>query len=183
MNAPDRLPTGQQPDLTMRRTVSVPGPGEAIPQIDQNPGLRKPQGTAAKLRAAAALAPQEEAAADEQADDGPALEREDVASIDVCLPGGLQIEFGPPPDVSVTLRVAQLAGHTLTPTLEAIIRVCLCVRLINGRQPPPITNMVDVTKMAGRLGDRAIDALWVLHAQTWPAIQTGDLTVLKKNLR
>jgi hypothetical protein len=110
--------------------------------------------------------------------------REDLDSIEIQLPDGRMVEFGPPPGLSLTTKIAQMtAGRDQSQALEMIARVCLCVRSIDGRKRADISSMVDVHKVANALGDNALDGLAVLLAKTWPGVKVSELLIIKKNQR
>lgn len=110
--------------------------------------------------------------------------REDIATVELALPDGRQVVFGPPDGVSLTTRIAMMrAGQPPSEPLDMITRCCLCVRSINGKPPPVLSNQVDVAKLANQLGDNALDILAFVLSQYWPAVKLSELQIVKKNLR
>lgn len=110
--------------------------------------------------------------------------REDVESIELQLPDGRVVLFGPPPGVSLTARVAMLmAGQPASDELDMVTRVLLCIRSIDDKRMPPITNRVDVQKCANLVGDNGLDVLGYMLKEHWPAVKLGELPMIKKNLR
>jgi hypothetical protein len=109
--------------------------------------------------------------------------RESVDSVELALPDGRTILFGPPPGISLNLRIPELLGEEMTRVNALVLRVLLSVRAINGSPPPQIFNKVDMHKVAHVLGDDAIDALAIALDLYWPPVTVKDLRVVKKNLR
>jgi hypothetical protein len=109
--------------------------------------------------------------------------REDIESIELTLPDGTEVEYGPPRGVSLTLRMIDMLGDDAGERLTAVARTLLCIRKLNGKPPPPVANKIDVQKFANMLGDDAIDILYLLHMRHWRPLMVGDLPAIKKNLR
>lgn len=122
------------------------------------------------------------AIADEQPA-APSPPREPVESIELMLPNGRAVEYGPPHDVSLSLRIVDILGDETAAAKVVIVRTVLCVRKIDGRKPPGVANMVDVQKIANMISDDGLDILYVLHNTHWPPITSRDLPAVKKNLR
>jgi hypothetical protein len=110
--------------------------------------------------------------------------REDVESIEVKLLDGRMVEFGPPPGISLTMRIAMtIPDATSNPVIDRLARVCMCIRTIDGKQPRQIANIVDLTAVANMLGDVPIDELAFWYDKHWGQVRISDLQLLKKNLR
>ncbi len=139
-----------------------------------------------KLSAVAARRAQMQAKAAREHQEEPeampeAAPREDVESVELSLPDGRVVEFGPPNGVSLTLRVATFPD--MPPRAVGLVQVLMCVRSIDGQAQRPLNNMVDVQKLANTLGDPAIDLLATLYTELWPPLSPSDLPTIKKNLR
>lgn len=113
------------------------------------------------------------------AEDPPA--REDVESIEITLPDGRVVEFGPPPGVSLTMRVATFPD--LPQRAAPVLQVLLCVRSLNGEPVRALNSMVDMQRLSNQLGDSVIDLLARLYVDLWPPLTVSDLPTIKKNLR
>lgn len=111
----------------------------------------------------------------------PVSAREDVESVEVTLPDGRVIEFGPPNGVSLTMRVATFPD--VPPRATGLLQVLMCIRSVDGTIPRQMNSMIDAQKMANVLGDQAIDILATIYSETWPPVTTADLPTIKKNLR
>lgn len=96
----------------------------------------------------------------------------------------LEIEFGPPSGVSMTMRVAIMLGdENFNRTGVAMIRTLMCVRSVNGQKVTPITSKVEAQHLANILGDVLVDQLFMLYAENWSPANGGELQVLRKNKR
>lgn len=121
----------------------------------------------------------------------PAPEREDIDSIEIPLRDGRVLEYGPPAGISLSDRIARLystrslaeGGADPGVTEYRLTRLLMGVRSINGKFVPPITNLVERTRMANQLGDEAIDLLNLFDTRYWPPLRTSELPAIKKNLR
>ncbi len=108
---------------------------------------------------------------------------EHLSSIEVELPGDIRVKFGPPPGVSLTMRIINLAGQRdLGMQASMMLRVLLSVQEVNG-VPKIITNLLDAQKLANDLGDHALDLLSILFVQYWRTPSLQALRVVKKNPR
>lgn len=128
----------------------------------------------AKARAEAQAIP---LAVEEEVDETP---REDLDSVTLTLPCG-EVEFGPPPGVSLTVRVATFPDAPSRGNV--LLRVLMCVRSIDGKPVRPLANMVDVQRLANIIGDQYLDVLAELYNQYWPPLSVRDLPTIKKNPR
>lgn len=178
-------------DSTARSfTFTTPAPGERPPGVSDfaanaaaaaaaNPELREIRDRML-AKATGNVAPDDDAEV-VQREPKP---REDVESVEVQLPDGRVVLFGPPPMVSLTIKIAELLGEKASnPVLSASARIMLCVRAIDGKAVPPINSVVEVKKWAGVVGDAGLDTLGMVYAQYWSPPTIEDLPVLKKNLR
>ena len=108
---------------------------------------------------------------------------EDVESVEVQLPNGMVVEFGPPRDISLTMRVIKLLGDDAGSMQGMIYQLLLSIRSINGTPVPPITNTIEGEKLANKIGDAGIDILLGVKNEYWKPIRVSQLPILKKNLR
>lgn len=113
----------------------------------------------------------------------PAPVREPIDFVTIQTPSG-EIEFGPPPGVSLTMRIAMMTGEDTVNRLQsALLRTMMCVRKINGRIVTPITSMVEAQFLANQLGDPTLDFLFQTMNENWPPPARGELQVISKNKR
>lgn len=114
---------------------------------------------------------------------------EDVESVEIAIPPcvshtGMVVLFGPPKGMSLTMRVLQMFGtREASAQSVGVMRVLLCIQQIDGADVKPITNLIEATALANRIGDDAIDLLSLTYRQYWRPLQLAQLPVLKKNLR
>jgi hypothetical protein len=121
----------------------------------------------------------------------PAPPREDIESIEITLPDGRVVEYGPPNNISLSDRIARLystrtaveGGPDPGITEYRLTRLLMGVRTIGGKAVPAVTNLVERTRMANQLGDQAIDLLNLFDNRHWPPLRESELPVVKKNLR
>jgi hypothetical protein len=110
--------------------------------------------------------------------------REDIDSIEVPLRNGMTVEYGPPNGISLLDRIARFYGGRDPSVSEfRLTRVLMGVREINGRPVPPLTNEVERTKLANRIGDEGIDLLFYYDRTYWPPLRQAELPVAKKKYR
>ena len=110
--------------------------------------------------------------------------REDINSIEVPLRNGMKVEYGPPNGISLLDRIARFYGGRDPSVSEfRLTRVLMGVREINGRPVPPLTNEVERTKLANRIGDEGIDLLFYYDRTYWPPLRQVELPSVKKKLR
>ncbi len=110
--------------------------------------------------------------------------REDIDSIEVPLRSGMTIEYGPPNGISLLDRIARFYGGRDPSVSEfRLTRVLMGVREINGRPVAPLTNEVERTKLANRIGDEGIDLLFYYDRTYWPPLRQVELPTVKKRLR
>lgn len=107
-----------------------------------------------------------------------------VDYVEVDLPDGRKIEYGPPPNVSLSMQTAIILGAaSANPTLNTIAQVCLSVRKIDGHPIRAIGDLLGIQKLANILGDRAIDILFKVDRDTWPPLQLDDMPAVRKTFR
>lgn len=187
--------TGATPDNERRTMTFGPMPDAApataavLPTAKLAPSGRRP--TAKETadiqarRAAVHEKARQDAAADSDIDLAPpAAPREDVESVELQMPDGRKVLFGPPPGISLMLRVSQILGPAVQDLmLNGLTRTLLCIREVDGKSPAPLRTAMDVQKAALRWGDPGLNYLMTVYAKYWPAVSVDDLPVLKKNLR
>ena len=196
---------GTAPELTLRSGgLQAPTGGAVPPEVtaavsDHARRQRSPRQAAPKPDPAAAARVQElhqqqheqhaaeQAEANALADSADTAEdkpREDIESVELKLPDGRDVVFGPPAGISLTARVAMLmAGTPPSDAMDMIARCCLSVRSLDGKKLPPITNRVDIQKCANIVGDGGLDVLAYVLSEYWPAVKLKELQTIKKNLR
>jgi hypothetical protein len=117
--------------------------------------------------------------------------REDVEAIEIPLRDGRIIEYGPPVGISITDRIArlyssrppELGGPDPGATESRLTRILLGVRSIDGRPVQAMTDLIQRTALANRLGDEAIDLLFYFDRLHWPPLTQAELPLIKKKLR
>jgi hypothetical protein len=161
--------------LTHPEDIELPSPGVAADDI------------IARRKALHALAEQRDAQASaidltrETAE--PVKPREPIDSVMIATPAG-EVEFGPPPGISLTMRIASMMGETNpNRTTHAMLRTLMCVRSIDGKPVTPVTNMVEATHLSNMLGDGVLDFLYSVLVDNWPPPAPADLQVVRKNKR
>ena len=113
----------------------------------------------------------------------PSAPREMLDSVVLQTPVG-EIEFGPPSGVSLTMRIALMTGESNpNRVMNAMYRTLMCVRKIDGAAVTPITNDVEAQYLANKLTDPVLDYLFEVLRENWPAPDSKDLQVLRKNKR
>jgi hypothetical protein len=116
--------------------------------------------------------------AEVELEDGP---REDVESVEFLLPDGRLVIMGPPPGISLTMRILNMG--TVAPAKATLYRVLMCVRELDGVKPEAIVDDITAQKLSNTLGDNAIDILSAVYQENWPGVRRVDLPKVKKNLR
>lgn len=173
-----KVPEHADVELTMRRTAPR-SPTAATDRAKKNALMAEAVEDLARKRLAS-----EAGAAAEAADKQPPKPREPVDSVEVKLLDGRTVLFGPPKDISLTMRIAQVIPEAATNmTIERLARVCMSIRSIDGQMPKPIGNMVDLTLMANHVGDAGIDILHYWFGEYWGEIKLSELQLIKKNMR
>lgn len=113
----------------------------------------------------------------------PSPAREPIDSLVIATPVG-EIEFGPPPGVSLTMRIATMMGEENPNRIQsAMLRTLMCVRKIDGKTVTPVTTMVEAQYLANQLTDPVLDFLFTTYLETWPPPAPGELQVISKNKR
>ncbi len=134
-----------------------------------------------QARRDAAVAEQQQEAAQEAELAPP---REDIDSIEVTLRNGLTVEYGPPTGISLLDRIARFYGGRDPSVSEfRLTRVLMGIRKIDGKDVAPLTNEIERTKLANRIGDEGIDLLFYFDRLHWPPLRQSELPVAKKKFR
>lgn len=109
---------------------------------------------------------------------------EDLESVELQLPNGAVVEFGPPPGISLQMRLARMLGsENANLVAQGLYRILMCVRSINGQKVPAITTKLEAERVANLVGDNGIDILSITYHTYWPPPKVNDLPVVKKNQR
>jgi hypothetical protein len=178
-------------EISLKRSVSDVSPGvrsSVRPPVARPPAVEDQLRARAAEHRAARAAEAEEPAETTEAETGGAPEeaikgREDLSTIDVELPDGRVVHFGPPEGIALQLRIAALLGDKLTSYTAHIMRTLMCVRAIEGKVMTPIANGVDAQRVANLIGEDGVDLLGLALQTYWPPMTPADLKVVKKNLR
>ena len=110
--------------------------------------------------------------------------RQDVESVRVHLPDDRIVDFGPPPGVSLTMRMMSGFAHmTMSAQAETRIKALMCVRAIDGIKARPVISMLEAQQAANDLGDMAVDLLTETFMQMWPPARISDLRIIEKKMR
>lgn len=114
----------------------------------------------------------------------PALPRENVDCIEVDLPNGMHVVYGPRTGTNLSWDTAEILGDdTRNPLLTSLTKVSLCVRSIDGRDFKKPGNKIEARKIANILGEESVDALYLIHDEVWPNVTKKDLPTIKKIFR
>ncbi len=133
--------------------------------------------SAARVRAAAAEAEAEAA----EAAAAPPIE--DIESVEVRLPNGSVVLFGPPA-TPASIRVAQMLGPQASGLTISIATVLLYIQAIDDVPVRQIGNFqVDGQALLNRIGDDGLDLLSAVSQECWPGISRSALPIIKKNRR
>ncbi len=113
------------------------------------------------------------------------VEDQNLDSVELDMPNGLKVLLGPPPNVSLTMRVLQYYGDQQSWALadEGVTRALMCVREIDGKPYPAVTNPVDRQMLGNKLGDDGIAICVLTHRRYFPLLRLTELPVIKKNQR
>lgn len=117
--------------------------------------------------------------------------REDIEEIYFTLRDGREIVYGPPRGISTTDRIVRMyaarayeqGGPNPSMGEQRLTKILLGVRSIAGRPVPPVTDLVQRTRLANELGDEALDILFYYHAENWPDLSQKELPLIKKQYR
>lgn len=172
-------PTARKADAELSISVAAPKRTEAAAVRTQKN---------AELAASAAAMRERNAAAREAEQTNEKTElpppHEDVESIEVVLIDKRKILLGPPPGVSLTMRIAlNIPEATTNQVIDKLARVLMSVRSIDEKVPAPITNLVSMQALANVIGDVGIDELNFWFDRHWGNLRISDLQLIKKNLR
>lgn len=118
---------------------------------------------------------------------------EDVETVEVTFenpragdagePAEHVVLYGPPRHISLTVRINMLCGTADISQRDWRMWVtALSIRQINGERIN-VTDDIERTRVLNKLGDFALDYLTAQHARWFPPVRTGQLPVVKKNLR
>jgi hypothetical protein len=109
-------------------------------------------------------------------------EYEPVESLELVMPDGTLILYGPPKGISLSMRLIRMFGDAnWTSATGTYFRVLMCVQAINGDPVRPISSRIEGEKLANKIGDVAMEYLIQIHAKYWAANNEVDLLVVKKN--
>lgn len=112
--------------------------------------------------------------------DAPFEPREQIDHVEVELPRGQIIEFGPPSSVALTTKLLTFfGGRDPSRGEETITQVILCVRSINGR-PVEVRDVISRDKIINEIGDDGVAILASVYRQYWPPATANDVKVIKK---
>jgi len=170
-------------DLQVRTVAPASAPGVQ----DQEGPVRaararpSPEQVAAKREAIHAATHAQHAEPEQKP--APHVARENVESLEIKLPDGRIVVFGPPNGVALQMRIANMLGNDLTQFNAMLVKSMLSVRSIDGQPPGAVTNMVEVQRVANLLGEDGVDLLMLALNQYWPPVTTAELQIVKKNLR
>jgi hypothetical protein len=107
--------------------------------------------------------------------------REALASVELTLPNGMVVLYGPRPGVSITMRLVHMFGDAdWTNPTASLFRVLMSVQELNGKSVN-VTSRIEGEKLANLLGDSGIDTLFRAQAKYFKSPDQIDLLVIKKN--
>ena len=109
--------------------------------------------------------------------------REDLESITLRLPSGMQVEIGPPFNSTVAVRLMMFfGGRQPSQTEEAITATILCIREIDG-VPVSVSDMIGRDRIINQIGDNSLIILQHAYREHWPPPAITDLVVIQKKMR
>lgn len=170
------------------RTFSVPADGKVPKPHNPAKPAPSPEEIAAVQKRRRAQA--EELAAKDAGvfaaaeEEGRAQPREAIDFIEVELPNGRMVQYGPQPNVSRIMRAAMILGdQSSNMMLDQIVKVALAVRAIDGQAVRDIGTLVQAQAIANKLGDEGLTMLVALDNEYWPGVRRGDMPAVKKTFR
>jgi len=114
----------------------------------------------------------------------PAAPRENVESVEVAVPNGMVVVYGPRPGSNLSWDIAEMLGDAVRNNLKvALAKVALCVRSIDGREIKKPGNEIEARKIANVLGEDGIDMLYLVHDEVWPPVRKENLPTIRKIFR
>ena len=110
---------------------------------------------------------------------------EDVDSVVLRLPNGVEIEYGPTPGESHAFQLARMFQGRASGALIAqnVVEHLLNIRMIDGEKVEPPKTLAEAHELMNRVGDWGFQHLQFAHQKFWPAVNDDRLAVLKKNVR
>ena len=109
-------------------------------------------------------------------------EYEPIETLELVMPNGMKILYGPPKGISLSMRLIRMFGDAnWTSPTGTYFRVLMCVQQIDGEHIKPIGSRIDGEKLANRLGDQTMEYLMQIHARYWATNSQVDLLVVKKH--
>lgn len=124
----------------------------------------------------------QEPEAEVEADDDntePAEPCEEVEYVELKLPRGQVVEFGPPTDVALAVKIMRF-GRNLSQYEETLTRILMCVRSIDGRRVD-VKDAISRDKVLNEIGDRGLEHLVRAYSRFWmPNPLADELQIIKK---
>lgn len=109
---------------------------------------------------------------------------EDIEHIEVDLPSGKHVVYGPRPGSNLSWDVAAMMGdESSNMMLSGVVKVVLCIRSIDGKAYQKPGDMILAKKIANLFDERDLDTLFALHNQTWAPLRRSQLPTVKKIFR
>jgi hypothetical protein len=132
---------------------------------------------------AEATAAEQAAAIDAANRGGDAPERADYDTIDLELPNGTVVTYGPVRGIGTALIVAQIVGTRAAAMLAPqTVEILLNIRAVDG-VPIKIENWVQAQALLNKLENPGLEHIMVAHNRYWPPVRLDDLKVLQTRLR
>lgn len=114
----------------------------------------------------------------------PVPPHEDVEAIEMTLPSGKVVEYGPRRGSNLSWDVAALMGDQSTNgMLAGVIKVVLCIRSIDGKAYQKPGEMILAKKIANMFDERDLDTMYAIHGEVWPPLRRAQLPLVKKIFR
>lgn len=109
--------------------------------------------------------------------------RERLAAVEIELPSGQVVEFGPPSGVTVAAKLLTFfGGRDPSKAEETITTTMLYIKAIDG-SPIEVRDTIQRDKLLNQIGDDGLLILNYARSQYWPGPLVSDLKIVKKTLR
>ena len=109
-------------------------------------------------------------------------------TVELTLPGGLVVQMGPPRGggmlkaVTILGELSARSSGNAAPSGIALgwIKALLYVRALDGTPVQPVGSLIDLQRIADKLGDRGEEAVMTAYVEYWPPFTPDQLSIVKK---
>lgn len=116
---------------------------------------------------------------EEEEEAEPAEPREEIEYVELKLPRGQVVQFGPPTDVALAVKIMRFGTFRSTYE-ETVTRILMCLRTIDGRRVE-IKDTISRDKILNEIGDSGFEDLVKAYAQFWSRRpDKAELQIIKK---